>query len=170
MSNDATRWPDPHALDPVSAQELPGILAAHQAYVSRQPGGRRASLKFRDLSGLDLSGCQLPEADMSGASLKDCRMVRANLRGANLFGAELTRVDLTEAILVDADMRGVAMSDAKLIRTDLTRVDLRDGMLMSTYAGDIRQSHTVSATTMFRATVTDPAGASPDVQFLSQPG
>jgi hypothetical protein len=154
VSNDASRRADPHALDPVSAQELPGILAAHQAYVSRQPGGRRASLKFRDLSGLDLSGCQLSEADLSGASLKDCHMVRANLRGANLFGAELTRVDLTEAILVDADMRGVAMSDAKLVRTDLTRVDLRDGL-----GHDDVPCHRDRG----------PAGASPDVQFFSQP-
>ncbi len=72
---------------------------------------------------------------------------------------------------MDADTRGVAMSDARLIRTDLTRVDLRDGMLMTTFAGDIRQTHTISATPMFRATVTErPAGAGPDVQFLSQPG
>ena len=146
-------WPDPRALDPVSAQELPAIVAAHQAYLARRPGGRRACLKFRDLSGLDLTACRLAEADLSGACLRGCRMVRADLRGANLFGADLTRVDLTEAILADADMRGVAMSDARLIRTDLTRVDLRDGVLMAAYAGDIRRTQTVSAATMFRAEV-----------------
>ena len=106
----------PHELNPVSAHELPGILAAHGAYLRRQAGGRRANLKFRDLSGLDLSLCQLAEADPSGASLGGGRMVRADLHGANLFGADLTRVDLSEANLVDADMRGVAMCDARLIR------------------------------------------------------
>src|ERR1700744_274487 len=142
-----------HVLDPVGAHELPGILAAHKAYLLRKPGGQRANLKLRDLTGMDFSGCQLAEADLSGACLRECRMVRTNLHGANLFGADLTRVDLTEAILADADMRGVAMSDAKLIRTDLTRVDLREGVLMASYAGDIRQTHTTSATTMFRAAV-----------------
>jgi uncharacterized protein YjbI with pentapeptide repeats len=142
-------------LNPVTAYELRGIVAAHGAYLARRPRGRRAGLKFRDLSGLDLTACRLAEADLSGACLRGCRMVRADLRGANLFGADLTRVDLSEARLVDADMRGVAMSDARLFRTDLTRVDLREGVLMAAYAGDIRQTQTVSASTMFRAEVVE---------------
>ena len=130
VSNAPPAWPDLRVLDPVSAQEFPAIVAAHHAYLARRPDGRRACLKFRDLSDLDLTGCSLAEADLRGACLRGCTMVRANLRGANLFGADLTRVDLTEAILADADMRGVAMSDARLIRTDLTRADLREGMIM----------------------------------------
>ena len=145
--------PHPHEFEQVAPYEWPGILAAHEAYLARRPGGRRANLKFRDLTGFDLSGCQLAEVDLSGSCLRECRIVRTNLRAANLFGADLSRVDLTEAMLADADMRGVAMNDARLIRTDLTRVDLREGMLMETYAGDIRQTHTVSATTMCRAEV-----------------
>ena len=126
--------PYPHELSPVSAHALNAILVAHRAFITRRPGGQRANLKFRVLSGLDLTGCQLVEADLSGACLNGCLMVRANLRNANLFGADLTGVDLTEATLADADMRGVAMSDAKLVRTDLTRVDLREGMLMTSCA------------------------------------
>ena len=153
VSNTPPEWPDLHALDPVSAHELPAIVAAHDAYLRRRPGGRRACLKFRDLSGLDLSGCRLAEADLSGAMLRGCRMVRADLRGANLFGADLVRVDLTEAVLADADMREVAMSDARLVRTDLTRVDLREGVLMTAYAGDLHQTQSATAVTMFKAVV-----------------
>src|SRR6478672_7707098 len=110
MSTNVPSRRDPRELNPVSAYELPGILAAHAAFLLRRPGGRRASLKFRDLSGLDLTACRLAEADLSGAVLRGCKLGHANLRGANLFGADLTRVDFTEAVLVDADMRGVAMS------------------------------------------------------------
>src|SRR5690242_17394918 len=111
VSIDSPSRPGPHELNPVCAYELPGILAAHDAYLMRRTGGQRASLKFRDLGGLDLTGCRLAEADLSGASLRGCLMVRADLRAANLFGADLSHADLTDAILVDADMRGVAMSD-----------------------------------------------------------
>jgi uncharacterized protein YjbI with pentapeptide repeats len=111
--------PDKRGLEPVSVDEFRGILAAHAAFLARRPGGRRASLKFRDLSGLDLGNHRLAEADFSGATLRGCHMACADLRGATLFGADLTRVDLTEAILMDADMRGIGMCDARLIRCDL---------------------------------------------------
>ena len=82
-------------------------------------------------------------------------MVRANLRNANLFGADLTGVRSQRGYSADADMRGVAMSDAKLVRTDLTRVDLREGMLMTSCAGEIRQSQLRSVTTMGKAQVVE---------------
>ena len=146
--SDASR---PYDLSPISAHALKQTIAAHQAFLARRPGGRRASLKFRDLSGFDLTGCQLAEADLSGASLRESRLIRTNLRGANLFGADLTQADLSEAILADADMRGVAMRDAILVRTDLSRVDLREGMLMATCAGDIRNTQSEPDMTMNKA-------------------
>ncbi len=42
--------------------------SVHTAFLARATGGRRASLKFTNLSGLDLSGWCLAEADLSGGS------------------------------------------------------------------------------------------------------
>ena len=90
--------PDPFAARrPVPAHEFQAIAAAHAAYLARRPGGRRANLKFCDLSGLDLTGCNFAEADLTGACFRDCSMVGANLRGSTMFGADLTQVDLTDA-------------------------------------------------------------------------
>ena len=93
----------------ITSAELVPILASHAGFVARAPGGRRAILKFTNLSGLDLSGICLAEGDLSGALLRRCKLNRADLRDANLFGADLTRADLTEACLESADLRGATL-------------------------------------------------------------
>jgi uncharacterized protein YjbI with pentapeptide repeats len=70
--------------------EFSHMLQQHKAFFDRLPGGRRASLKFGDMSGLDLAGRCLAEADLSGAKLRNANLRGADLRGANLFGADLT--------------------------------------------------------------------------------
>jgi hypothetical protein len=68
----------------INAGELARILTLHAAFVARVPGGRRAILKFTNLSGCDLSGRCLAEADLSGALLQRANMARVDLRDATL--------------------------------------------------------------------------------------
>jgi uncharacterized protein YjbI with pentapeptide repeats len=77
--------------------DLRVILGRHKAFCDRMSGGQRASLKFRDMSGLDFPGRCLAEADLSGAKFRNCNPRGADLCGANLCGADLTGSDLYDA-------------------------------------------------------------------------
>ena len=52
----------------LSQAELDMIVMAHEKFVTGKQGGKRASLKFMNLSGLDLSFRNLVDADFSGYS------------------------------------------------------------------------------------------------------
>ena len=65
----------------LSQGEVDMIVAAHERFVSGRPGGKRASLRFVDMSDCALSGRNLADADIS-ASILD---------GAKLIGTKLDR-------------------------------------------------------------------------------
>ena len=123
--------PSPHDVNqrgsPVNVKSLAVILNQHEAFLAGHHGGRRAMLKFRDLSDLNLSGRHLCDADLTGANLTRCILRQTDLSGATLFGAEMTHADMRRARLVRADLRGVQMADACLAGADLSRSDFREG-------------------------------------------
>src|SRR5581483_3626010 len=43
----------------LTPQELSGVLQRHRRFVNQMPGGARANLSFHDLSGVDLTDCDL---------------------------------------------------------------------------------------------------------------
>jgi len=89
-------------------QQLEEILAKHKLWLDEQPGGVRAVLIGNNLSGSDLSRCDLSwsnlrEADLSGANLSECDLRgadlrRANLSESNLIGSNLCKSDLSGSI------------------------------------------------------------------------
>ena len=83
----------------MNQQELKNILALHSKWIKSEPGGKRANLLDRDLSGADLSGADLTDAVLSGA----------NLSMANLSGAILTC-----ALLIDTNLTGANLEEANL--------------------------------------------------------
>jgi uncharacterized protein YjbI with pentapeptide repeats len=87
---------DSTELNQITEAALDQLLNRHRAFVDRTPGGQRASLKFRDLCGMDLSGRCLVEADLSGAKLRYTNLRNADLGDANLFGADLTGSDMSD--------------------------------------------------------------------------
>ena len=60
--------------------ELDLMVAAHERFLGGKPGGKRASLRFMNLSGLDLCGRNLSDADLSASVLDGTRLIRANIR------------------------------------------------------------------------------------------
>ena len=59
----------------VAAGAIDGLSIGYRTVrAEKGAGGRRLSLKFVDLSGLDLSGRMLDDADLSGASLENARL------------------------------------------------------------------------------------------------
>ena len=113
----------------LSQAELDMIVSAHEKFVTGKQGGKRASLRFMNLSGLDLSFRNLADADFSASILDGCRMVRTRLERANLFGADLRQADLRQAVLVRADLRGACLRGANLSLADLTQADFREGQV-----------------------------------------
>ncbi|ENZ82488.1 putative low-complexity protein [Caulobacter vibrioides OR37] len=113
----------------LSQAELDMIVTAHEKFVTGKQGGKRATLRFMQLSGLDLSFRNLVDADLTGSLLEGCRMVRAKLDRASLFGCDLRKSDLRQASLVRADLRGACLRGANLGQADLTQADFREGQI-----------------------------------------
>jgi len=113
----------------LSQAELDMIVTAHEKFVTGKQGGKRASLRFMQLSGLDLSFRNLTDADFTASILEDCRMVRTKLDRASLFGCDLRKSDMRQASLVRADLRGACLRGANLAQADLTQADFREGQI-----------------------------------------
>jgi len=113
----------------LSQGELDLMVSAHERFIEGRPGGKRASLRFVDLSGLDLTDRNLSDADLSGSVFDNCKMARAKLERASLFGCDLKRADLREAILRRADLRGACLRGANVALADLTGADFREGQI-----------------------------------------
>jgi len=113
----------------LSQGELDLIVSAHERFIEGRPGGKRASLRFVDLTGLDLSDRNLSDADLSGSVFDNCKMARAKLERANLFGCDLKRTDLREAVMRRADLRGACLRGANVALADLSGADFREGQI-----------------------------------------
>ena len=67
-----------------------------------------------DLSGADLSGCNLRKADLGRAKLQGANLRDADLTGANLGNADLRQADLTGARLADVSLHRTQLAGARL--------------------------------------------------------
>src|SRR5580692_4537099 len=83
----------------LSQAELDIILYAHERFIGGRPGGKRASLRFVDFSGLNFEQRILDDADLSASVFEGCLMVGVRMERANLFGSDLRKADLRGAIL-----------------------------------------------------------------------
>ena len=73
--------------------ELAAVIEDHRLWLAGK-GGKRAILRYADLSYADLRG-----ADLRGADLRRADLSYADLYDANLSGADLDDADLSGAIL-----------------------------------------------------------------------
>ena len=94
--------------------ELDEVLRLHKQWINHKAGGKRANLRYADLTDADLRSADLTGADLTGADLR-----RANLTGADLRSAYLTGADLRYADLTGADLRSANLTDADLYKTSL---------------------------------------------------
>ena len=113
----------------LSQAEVDAICVKHDRLWSSKPGGARAVLAFKDLSGIDLSGRNLCDADFTGAVMIGCNLKGIRLDNAILFCADLTNSDVRDASLRRADLRGSCMRNVDLTGSDMFEADLREGTL-----------------------------------------
>ena len=88
-----------------------------------------SNLSNADLSGSNLSGSNLSNADLSGSNLSDAHLSYSNLSGSNLSGSNLSDTDLSHADLSGSnlsytDLSSPNLSDANLSGADLSYADL----------------------------------------------
>jgi len=73
-------------LEKVSQAELNEIIRKHNMFLTGRPGGRRAVLKDKDLSGLSFLGQNFSQSDLTGCILAGSDLSNANFESATLFG------------------------------------------------------------------------------------
>lgn len=118
---------DDFQLQPLTQAELNEIIRKHQMFLSAKPGGARALLRDRDLTGLSFMGQNLSQSDFTGCIMAGCDLTNANFESSTLFGCDFTNAKMTNTRLVRADMRGAEIGMADLAKADMTGADLREG-------------------------------------------
>ena len=98
--------------------ELAAIIEDHRMWLAGR-GGKRADLRYANLS----------DANLYGANLSHANLYDANLRGANLSYANLSYANLSYANLSGANLYGANLSYANLYGADLRGADLRGASL-----------------------------------------
>ncbi len=108
--------------------ELAAIIEDHRMWLAGR-GGKRADLRYANLSHANLSYANLRGADLRYANLRGADLYDANLRGADLRYASLSYANLSYANLSGANLYGANLSYANLYGADLRGADLRGASL-----------------------------------------
>lgn len=116
-----------YTLEPLEQAELNEVIRKHQMFLTAKPGGARAVIRDRDLTGLSFMGQNLSQSDFSGCIMAETDLRNANFESATLFGCDLSNAKISNTKLVRADMRGADVESADLTKADLTGADLREG-------------------------------------------
>ncbi|TVQ83110.1 MAG: pentapeptide repeat-containing protein [Micavibrio sp.] len=108
-------------------RELSEIIKKHGMFMDGRPGGARAVIRDRDLSGLSFVEARLSQSDFTGCILRNCDFTDAVFISATLFGCDMTGAKLHHTNLSRADLRGADIAQADLRGAILDGADLREG-------------------------------------------
>lgn len=114
-------------LEKMTQAEINEVIRRHVMFLSAIPGGARAVVRDRDLSGLNFTGQNLAQSDFTGCILRGAIMNNASFESATLFGCDLRGALLQGARLMRVDLRGAEVDEADMQKADLTGADLREG-------------------------------------------
>ena len=126
----------PDGPTPLTQAELDRTLDLHGAFLKDRPGGMRADLRRRELSGLDLAGRDLSGANLGGAILTGCILRGSRISHACLFAADLRGANLEHAEFRRSDLRGACLREARLTDALFVEADLRSGLMFGLPDGD----------------------------------
>jgi uncharacterized protein YjbI with pentapeptide repeats len=118
-------------MEKLTQDQLDALVKLHERFLEGRIGGRRATLKRVDLSGLSLARTNLRQADFSGCMMRNMDLSNANFQEASLYACDMSFADLNNTSFVRADLRGSRIESANLAGADLERADLRVGALAS---------------------------------------
>jgi uncharacterized protein YjbI with pentapeptide repeats len=105
------------------------LVAAHEAFLARRPGGRRATLGFIIATGFSCDRRNLSDARFDGSDFSGTSFLAADLSRASLYCCNLSGCDLRQARLQRADLRGATFAGASLAGANLDGADMRAAVL-----------------------------------------
>lgn len=108
---------DPDALNPLTREQV----------IERYKAGQ--SFEKRNLTGVDLSGLELPGIDLRKAILDKTLFKESNLSGARFEGSVVKEVDFSKADLTGANMKGALFPKSKFVEASLREANLERVML-----------------------------------------
>ena len=116
-----------NGLEPLDQTQLNKILHLHARFLSGKPGGARASVKDRDLSGLNFNGANLSQSDFTGCVFRGANLKDISFASATLFGCDLSKCMMQNADFSRADLRGTDIQLSDLTNANFSKADLRTG-------------------------------------------
>ena len=116
-----------YVLNPLTQEELNEIAKKHYNFLNAKPGGARANVKDRDLSGLTMEHMQLQQSDFTGCVMRNVNMVGVNFESATLFGCDMSFSQMKKGNFSRADLRGADIQHSDLTDADMSGADLRLG-------------------------------------------
>ncbi len=115
------------AFKKMEQKELNELIKKHDMFMNGRPGGARAVIRDRDLSGLSFEKAKLSQSDFTGCIMRGCDLSGAQFESATLFGCDMTKAKLYHTNFTRADLRGADITGADLREAVLDGADLREG-------------------------------------------
>lgn len=112
----------------INQEELNKILKEHELWVKGK-GGKRADLRYANLSNTDLRYANLNYVDLKYANLSNTDLSNTDLRYVNLRCTNLSNTDLSYTNLSHADLSYSNLSNANLSNANLSNADLSSANL-----------------------------------------
>ena len=123
--------PEPNELEVMHQEEFNQVLDKHLMFIRGQRGGKRAILKYRNLSYLNFHNSNLSQADFTGSLLIGADLSFGIYQSTCFFACDLRNADMSRADFSRADLRGCYLAGADLSGTDLSGADVREGKIMT---------------------------------------
>lgn len=111
----------------LSQAQLDAMVDLHTRFLNGRIGGRRATLKNIDLSGLNFSGKDMRQADFTGCKMTRMDLSKANFSESRLYACDLSDSNLARCNFSRADLRGARIQSANLEQANFDKADLRVG-------------------------------------------
>ena len=112
------------------------VVKEHVKYVKGQVGGKRADVRYADLSGLNLDKLPLRDAILTACDFTGTSMVGTDLSAADLQNCNFADADLSDAVLDSCDLRGANMQSVRARSASLHAADLRPARLVRKPSAD----------------------------------
>src|SRR5690606_11584016 len=114
-------------MERMTQAQLDAMVDLHARYLEGRLGGRRATLKNVDISGLSFAGKDMRQSDLTGCRMRDMDLSRANFSEARVYACDLSDANLSRANFSRSDLRGTRIQSANLEEANLDKADLRVG-------------------------------------------
>lgn len=124
----------------MTQEQLDAMVDLHVRFLEGRLGGRRASLRMVDISGLSLNGKDMRQVDFTGCIMQRMNLSRTNFQEAKLYACDLSGSNLTQCNFARADLRGAKIVMANLEGANLDKADLRVGGLAEEGNYDVGQN------------------------------